>query len=57
MDLLVRCLSHKHEGLSSYPLDLCEKPGMVVHTNTLSSGKVEDRMVPGLVSQLVLLTC
>lgn len=39
MDLLVKCLPHNYEDLSSNPLDLCEKPGMMVHTYTLSLGR------------------
>jgi hypothetical protein len=40
-DLLVKRLPHNYEDLSSYPLDLWEKPGVVVHTYTLSPGRGE----------------
>ena len=37
----VKRLPHNNEDLSSYPLDLWEKPGVVVHTYTLSPGRGE----------------
>jgi len=50
MDLLVKRLPSKYEGLSSYLLDLCENPGKV------DTGRGETGWSLGLVSQLVLLT-
>lgn len=41
MDLLVKRLPNKYEGLSSYLLDLCENPGKV------DTGERRDKMVPG----------